>query len=170
MRQRRVVTLLSSIALISLAPGCATHTTDAAARLAGSDASHRTVPNELVGTWSGSFWPAGGADGGGGGGVAGDVTLEIKDDATYRLSSTRRGRGDAAGKTTSDSGVVVVNRGTVTLKSSSGQWITLSRQGDALYGMTSVRGSGLTIQIAVERPSGSFASPRPQNDQPTEGR
>jgi hypothetical protein len=96
--------------------------------------------------------------------MAGDMTLEIKDDGTYKMISTRRGRGDAAGKVSNDSGVVVANGRRITLKSSSGQWISLRRDGDALYGVSQHRGSGYTIHITVERESGTFASPRLQND------
>jgi len=168
MGQRRVVTVLAPIALIALTAGCATQGTGAVARLTESDASRSTLPHELVGTWSGWFRPAG-ADGGGGNAMEGAMTLEIKDDATYRLISTRRGRGDAAGTASNDSGVVVANGRTITLKSSSGQWIPLTRNGNALYGVTKQRGSGYTIQFTVERAPGASATPRPQNDQRSEG-
>jgi hypothetical protein len=55
-----------------------------------------------------------------------------------------------AGRKTNDSGVVAANGRTITLKSSSGPWIMLSRNGNALYGVTHHR-SGRTIQITVER-------------------
>ena len=160
MGHRRVVTLLATSAFIALVPGCATQKNDAVARLTASDALHSTLPTDLVGTWTGRFGPVAGADGGGGNGMAGDMMLEIKDDATYRLISTRRGRGDAAGTTTNDSGIVVANGRGITLKSSSGHWISLMRKGDALYGMTSHLRTGNTIQMSVEKDSGAFASPR----------
>ncbi len=151
MVKREIVTLLASTALIVLATGCATErTSDAVASLTQSDVSRSFVPRELVGTWSGWFRPAGGADGGGGNAMDGAVTLEIKDDATYKLVETLRGRGDVAGKKTNDSGIVVANGRTITLKSSSGQWISLRRNGNALYGVIQHR-SGRTLQITVER-------------------
>ena len=151
MVKREIVTLLASAALIVFDTGCATErTNDAVASLTQSDVSRSFVPRELVGTWSGWFRPVGGADGGGGNATDGAVTLEIKDDGTYQLVETGRGRGDMAGRKTSDSGVVVANGRTITLKSSSGQWIPLSRNGNALYGVTNHR-SGRTIQITVER-------------------
>ncbi len=151
MVKREIVTLLASTALIVFDAGCATERThDAVASLTQSDVSRSFVPRELVGTWSGWFRPVGGADGGGGNATDGAVTLEIKDDGTYQLVETGRGRGDMAGRKTSDSGVVVANGRTITLKSSSGQWIPLSRNGNALYGVTNHR-SGRTIQITVER-------------------
>ena len=164
MGQHRIVTPLAFIALIALAAGCAAQKTDVVASRTVSDASRSTVPHDLVGTWHGSFRPVGGADGGGGNGMAGDMMLEIKDDGTYTLISTRRGRGDAAGKVSNDSGVVVANGRSITLKSSSGQWISLMRNGDALYGVSQHRGSGYAIHITVERESGTFASPRLPND------
>jgi hypothetical protein len=151
MAKREIVTLLASTALIVLATGCATErTSDAVASLTQSDVSRSFVPRELVGTWSGWFRPAGGADGGGGNAMDGAVTLEIKDDATYKLVETLRGRGDVAGKKTNDSGIVVANGRTITLRSSSGQWISLRRNGNALYGVIQHR-SGRTLQITVER-------------------
>ena len=151
MVKREIVTLLASTALIVLATGCATErTSDAVASLTQSDVSRSFVPRELVGTWSGWFRPAGGADGGGGNAMDGAVTLEIKDDATYKLVETLRGRGDVAGKKTNDSGIVVANGRTITLRSSSGQWISLRRNGNALYGVIQHR-SGRVIQITVER-------------------
>ena len=151
MAKREIVTLLASTALIVFDTGCATErTSDAVASLTQSDVSRSFVPRELVGTWSGWFRPAGGADGGGGNAMDGAVTLEIKDDATYKLVETLRGRGDVAGKKTNDSGIIVANGRTITLRSSAGQWISLRRNGNALYGVIQHR-SGRVIQITVER-------------------
>ena len=143
----RIVTLAST-ALMVLAAGCATQKTDAVASLTASDASPSTIPRELVGTWNGWFRPVG-VDGGGGGSTEGGMTLEIKDDATYRLISTRRGRGDVGAS--NDSGVVVANGRTITLKSSSGPWIPLTRNGRAMYGLTKHRTTGYTIQVTLEK-------------------
>jgi hypothetical protein len=151
MVKREIVTLLASAALIVFATGCATErTNDAVASLTQSDVSRSFVPRELVGTWSGWFRPVGGADGGGGNATDGAVTLEIKDDGTYQLVETGRGRGDMAGRKTNDSGVVVANGRGITLKSSSGPWTSLRRNGNALYGVTH-HSSGRAIQITVER-------------------
>ena len=151
MVKREVVMLFASTALIVFDTGCATERThDAVASLTQSDVSRSFVPRELVGTWTGWFRPVGGADGGGGNATDGAVTLEIKDDGTYQLVETGRGRGDMAGRKTSDSGVVVANGRGITLKSSSGQWIPLSRNGNALYGLIQHR-SGRAMQITVER-------------------
>ena len=151
MVKREMVALLASTALISLATGCAMQrANDAMASLTVSDASRPAVAREFVGTWNGWLGPAGGADGGGGNTMLAAMTLEIKDDGTYRLISTRRGRGDAAGTASTDAGVVVTNGRTVTLRSPSGQWIPLTRKGNALYGV-SKHLSGYTVQMTLER-------------------
>ncbi len=72
-------------------------------------------------------------------------TLEIKDDATYSLIST--GRGTA----TNESGVVMANGRDVTLKSSTGRWTRLTRNGDALHGMATSAGFAITIMVERAR-------------------
>lgn len=147
MTQRTIISLLAA-ALTALAAGCATQNPRATARLTESDASPSSAAPTLTGTWRGWF-----AQVGSDGHVTGDMTLVIKDDATYKLISTRWGRGDVGGRPSNDSGVVVVNDRSVTLKSSSGaQWMTLMRKGDTLYGVTRAS-SGHTIQIDMERTS-----------------
>ena len=143
----RIVTLASTVLIVVVA-GCATQRTDAVASLTASDASRSTIPFELVGTWNGWFRPVG-IDGGGGDSTEGAMTLEIKDDATYKLVETRRGRGDVGAR--NDSGVVVANGRTITLKSSSGPSIPLRRNGRAMYGVTKHRTSGYTIQVTLEK-------------------
>lgn len=147
MAQRTITSLLAA-ALVALAAGCATQKPSATARLTESDALPSAVADKLTGTWRGWFTQVG-SDGH----MTGDMTLVIKDDATYKLISTRWGRGDVGGRAGNDSGVVVANDNSVTLKSSSGaQWINLMRKGDTLYGVTRAS-SGHTIQIDMERTS-----------------
>jgi hypothetical protein len=165
MDRRRFITRAATIALIALTAGCATQKTGAVASSTASDASGSALPHELVGTWTGAFEPATGADGGGGGSMYGDMTIEIKDDGTYTLKSTRRGRGDAAGRVSSDSGAVVASGRSVTLKSSSGQWLTLMRDGDTLYGVVPDRSRSIMIRMTVEKTSSDFASPKAPNAQ-----
>src|SRR2546421_9787500 len=99
MGQRRIVTLFAFIALIALAAGCAAQKTDAvASRTVVSDASRSTFPHELVGTWNGSFRPVGGADGGGGNGMAGGMTVGVKEGGADTVISARRGAGGGAGE------------------------------------------------------------------------
>ena len=156
MVQRRVLRSVPLIALIALLPACATEKSTTVARLTESDAVRSTLPHDLIGTWTGTFGPA--AEGGGGGGKSGHLTLEIKDDASYRLIST--GQGGAGAGTTADSGVVVANGRGITLKSSSGHWISLMRSGDALYGVIPHLSRGYTIHMSVEKDSGALASPK----------
>src|SRR5437879_11288212 len=124
MVKREIVTLLASTALIVFDTGCATERThDAVASLTQSDVSRSFVPRELVGTWTGWFRPVGGADGGGGNATDGAVTLEIKDDGTYQLVETGRGRGDMAGRKIRESGGVAPHGRRITQRSSRGRRI-----------------------------------------------
>jgi hypothetical protein len=148
MIERTFVMLLLAPFLITLTAGCATERSDALASLTASDASRSPLPHELVGTWAGWFRPVG-VDGGGGDSTDGNMTLEIKDDGTYKLISSRRGRADVGAS--NESGVVIANDRTVTLKSSSGPWIPLTRNGSALYGVTKHRSTGYTIQFTLEK-------------------
>ena len=139
MVQRRIVMLLAATALIVGVAGCAAQGTGAGSSLSGPAAAASTVASELSGTWRGEFYQVGGDSH-----VYGYLTLEIKDDATYRLTSMRRGAAS------NDSGVVVANGRNVTLKSSSGQWIPLMRNGNTLYGMTQYS-TGHAFKLRVER-------------------
>jgi hypothetical protein len=151
MRQRRVLTLLATAAVIALTAGCATPGADAVASRTES-VPPSALAGQLTGTWRGWF-----VQHGSDGNVTGDMTLVIKDDATYKLISNRWGRGDVAGRPSNESGVVVGNNRSITLKSSSGgRWITLMRKGNTLYGVTSAP-SGHTIQIDMEKTSGPEA-------------
>lgn len=139
----RIVTLLA--ALGALVAGCAeTGGTGAVASIASDAAS--SPARELTGTWRGWFVQTG-SDGH----VDGEMTLVIKDDATYKIRSVRRGRGDASGS--NDAGVIAVNGRTVTLKSDGGSWISLVRKGDMLYGVTKAP-SGHSLQYSFQRSSG----------------
>jgi len=149
MRKRGIV-LGSSIVLIALS-GCATHQrTDVVARSTESDVRPSPLPTDLVGTWSGSFVPIGA--GAGGDNAVGSVILTIKDDGTYTATERRKA------STWSYSGVVVANGHTITLRSSSGTWVSLRRRGDALYGVAHDR-AGYTLQVSVEKDSGALAGP-----------
>jgi hypothetical protein len=148
MSQRGIV-IVASVALMVLC-GCATHEpTTAVARLTESDVRPPALPTDLVGTWSGSF-----------GGVhefstnvVGTMALEIRDNGKYTLT-TRRG---ASMRT--DSGVVVANGHTITLKSGSGAWTSLTRRGSAMYGLSPNVAAGFTVQLTVTKESGALASP-----------
>jgi hypothetical protein len=127
-----------SIALAVFAGGCAGQTPGV-----GSSASEPAAavnPTELTGTWRGEVWPVGTDSTSV---LNSDAVLEIKDDATYRLVSTRRGTA------TNDSGVVVRHGSVVVLRSSTGQAMRLVRNGDKLYGV--VTSSGRAMNIMMER-------------------
>jgi hypothetical protein len=136
MDHRGIVSVLA--VLIFVSAGCAGQRTDAP-NLASPAAA---VTGQLSGTWRGETWP-----------VGTDsttvqnrnVTLEIKDDATYRLTLTRAGTGTAS----SESGVAVAERDGVVLKSSKGQSMRLQRKGNTLHGM--VNSAGRLMSIMVEK-------------------
>ena len=140
MVHHRIVTAFASGVLVVLAAGCASERTGAEL-LAGPPAG--VTASQLSGTWRGEMWAVGTDSMTV---LNRDVTLEIKDDATYRLTLTRSG-----GTTTSnDSGVAVRDGGAVILKSSKGQWIRLQRSNDnKLYGVFD--SSGRRMHIMVEQ-------------------
>src|SRR5262249_16067554 len=118
-----IVTSFASAVLIVIATGCATQHTGSESSLA--DPAAAISASQLSGTWRGESWPIGSDSSSV---LNRDVTLEIKDDATYRLISTRQGTGTAS----NDSGVAVPDGGTVVLRSSTGQYMRLQRNGDKL--------------------------------------
>ena len=137
MVHHRIVTAFASGVLVVLAAGCASERTGAEL-LAGPPAG--VTASQLSGTWRGEIWAVGTDSTSV---LNRDVTLEIKDDATYRLISSRMGT------TSNDSGVAVRDGSAVILKSSSGQWIQLQRSGDKLYGVYTM--SGRRMHIMVEQ-------------------
>jgi hypothetical protein len=153
----RGILFLASIALITLS-GCATHLpTGGVARSTESDVRPSALPTDLVGTWSGSFWPLY-AEGGGRNAI-GNVTLAIKDDGTYTAIERRRA------STRSSSGVVVANGRTITFRDSSGRRVSLMRSGDVLHGVFNDDLSIYPLQISIQQDSGAPASsPSAQTD------
>jgi hypothetical protein len=135
MGQYKILTFFAAAALSVFAVGCA-----AQSRSAGSSASEpaAAIPStDLGGTWRGSFaqvrrWSSSSIDG--------NVTLEMKDDGTYRLLT---------GSVPNDSGRFTADARGVTLMSSKGQSTRLARQGDTLHGM--VPSSGGVMHISVQR-------------------
>jgi hypothetical protein len=134
----RIVAISAYTALIVLIAGCAAQNTGTASDV--SDPAAAITPDQLRGTWRGEFWPVGTDSASA---LNSDLTLEIKDDATYRLTSTRRGTAS------NDSGVVVRDGNAVILRSSAGQSIRLVRNGDNLYGV--VTSSGRPMNIMMKR-------------------
>jgi hypothetical protein len=141
MKHRAIATIVSSAALLSLA-GCST-TTSSSQSAGAQSAVIEQRPSELAGTWLGEFYQVG-ADSQ----LEGQVTLEVKDDGTYKMTARRSGSG-----ATVESGVIETRGSNVTLKSTSGHWTPLQRSGERLYGMT-LHSSGRPIKISVERKRG----------------
>jgi hypothetical protein len=130
--------ICGSLAVAVLAGGCAGQTPGA--KSSASEPAAAVNPSQLTGTWRGEVWPVGTDSTSV---LNSDAVLEIKDDATYRLVSTRRGTA------TNDSGVVVPDGSGVILRSSTGQPMRLVRNGDKLYGV--VTSSGRAMNIMMER-------------------
>lgn len=137
MKHRATVTVLSCAALLSLA-GCSTTSSTQSADAQSAVIEQR--PSELAGTWLGEFYQVG-ADSQ----LEGQVTLEVKDDGTYKMTAKRWGSGAIV-----ESGVIETRGSNVTLKSTSGHWTPLQRSGERLFGMT-LHTSGRPIKIVVER-------------------
>jgi hypothetical protein len=147
MMRHRILALLASTApLVILAAGCAARGPGVAGSSPPDPVSPSAVASQLSGTWHGAFWQAGG-HGTGGSAVEGEATLEIKDDATYTLTWTRRG---SQTSTIRDSGIVVASGRGVTLKSARGNSLPLMRNGDTLHGLTT-HATGYTVKVTVER-------------------
>src|SRR5215831_11966421 len=141
MVHHRIITVFASGVLIVLTVGCAAERNAAESNLTASAAA---VPvSQLSGTWRGEMWAVGTDSTSV---LNKNVTLEIKDDATYRMTSARPGTGTSS----NDSGVAVRDGGAVILKSSAGQWIRLQRSGEKLYGVFS-SSSGRRMHIMVEQ-------------------
>jgi hypothetical protein len=142
MMPRRIVTLLAPTALMVLAAGCAAQRTSAGS----SPSDPAAIASEFTGTSRGSFWLAG-LHGSGGSALEGDVTLEIRDDATYTMTWTRRA---SQSNTIRESGIAVPSGRGVALKSSRANSLPLMGNGDTLYGLTT-HATGYTVKVSVER-------------------
>ena len=128
---RRFATFAAGAVLIALSAGCAAQSTDAVSSTV-SDPAAAVRERGLSGTWHGESWPVGTDSTSR---MHSALTLEIKDDSTYRLSTTRMGTSPS-----NESGVVVMKGDAVVLKSNEGQETRLTRKaGGALYGNMSGR-------------------------------
>jgi hypothetical protein len=67
--------------------------------------------------------------------------LEIKEDAAYRLTSTRRGTAS------NESGVIVRDGSAVILRSSTGYSTRLVRSGERLYGVMASSGRSMNLML-----------------------
>jgi hypothetical protein len=143
MRQRMSMAVLVATALIVVATGCAGPT-------AGSVPSPGVTAapaGDLSGTWRGSYGWIGAYF------VVneGDCVLRIEEDGTFTEAVTpARGASNLA-KASTWSGTVVTRGGRVTLRTSQGPWITLTRSGRTLYGVARDPIVEATIMIRFER-------------------
>jgi hypothetical protein len=137
MGYRGIVTVFA--VLIVASAGCAGQRT-AAPNLESPAAA--VTASQLSGTWRGETWAVGTDSTSV---LNREVKLEVKDDAAYRLTSTRTGGGAAS----SESGVAVAERDAVVLKSSTGHSTRLQRKGDKLHGI--VTSGGRTMHISLEK-------------------
>jgi len=148
---KRGILFVASVALIALS-GCATHSQSyGVAQSTESDVRPSALPSDLVGTWHVAYAPVG--SDASGGNAFGSATLVIKDDGTYTAIDRRKG------STRTFSGVVVANGRTITLRTSTGRWVSLMRRGDMLYGVALDQVSGYRILISVEKDTGVLANP-----------
>jgi hypothetical protein len=140
MIQRRIVMFTTAVALIVLGAG-------AGPSLAQPAAAPSASASELSGNWRGWFNIVGGdAD------RQGDLTLEIKDDATYTMIWNRKGAAS------NESGrVISANGSRVSLRNASGQQMTLVRNGNTLYGLSNYGAGGHPIQVTLRRAADSDA-------------
>lgn len=137
MIQRRIVTLVVAVALSVLGLGIGPSR-------AQSTSTSSTDASELRGPWRGWFNIVGGdAD------RQGDLALEINDDATYTLTWTRKGT------TSKESGGIVATDKRVGLRNTSGQQMTLVRNGDTLYGLSNYGAGGHPIQVMLRKATAS---------------
>src|SRR5262245_63604128 len=135
MSHRWIVTVFAVLTFASA--GCAGQRTDAPDLTSPAAA---VTASRLNGTWRGETWPVGTDSTT----VQNrDVTLEIKDDGTYRLTSTRAGTGAAS----SESGVAVPERDGVVLKSSKGPSTRLQQKGNTLHGVVDSGGKRMSIMM-----------------------
>ena len=139
-RTNRMLATVIGAALLALLTGaCARSLTDAGPP---ASASPTTGDFALTGRWDGSFHGVGIGDKH----LEGRATLEIKDDQTFVLTQTR-----PSGDSGRETGTVAVDGRRVTLRTSTGAWIMLDRDGEVLHGLTNDRASSYPVHLTVER-------------------
>src|SRR5262245_4240099 len=110
------------------------------------------LPSErsLTGMWKGDFYQTGMGDAGV---VSGDITCQISDDGTYKLSwMTRLVAGSSRAGRMDSSGTVVPNGKSVVFNDSSGSQFSLQRSGNTLYGIRrDPAGGRANVQVRLER-------------------
>lgn len=137
-RPKHTILTLLGATLLSLSSGCAGPAADTGR---SPSASPTTGAFALTGRWDGSFHAVAIGDKF----LEGRATLQIADDGTFTLTETRPG-----GSLARESGTAVIDGNQVTLRTSSGAWIVLDREGDVLHGLAVDRASGYPVHIRVE--------------------
>jgi len=128
---RSAVVVAFALALVLSAAGCATH--DVAVDSTGA-AAIPTPEWKLSGTWHGSSYPVGTAS------IHYGSTLmfRFEDDGTWKATETLSG-----GRVVQYSGTAKIRGNQVALEESNGRrFVTLTRSGNRLYGMETMRASG----------------------------
>jgi hypothetical protein len=122
--------------LLALAAGCARHSsTEPGSAMPRAEGASALADSGLTGTWRGTFGQVMTGDSGL---IHGDIESQIKDDGTYATTwTTRLVAGSARGGKLEMSGNVVERGSRVMFNDArSGLRMTLTRDGDTLYGVT----------------------------------
>jgi hypothetical protein len=137
-----------AVAVLVLAGGCAGRGADVGSALPRPEGSAVASKAELVGTWRGSFGQVMTGDSGW---VRGDIVTQINADGTYKtVWTTHLVAGSSRGGTLEMTGTIVSNRSRVMFTDGrSGARMTLTRDGDTLYGVTIDPGTK-RVYVAVD--------------------
>jgi len=148
-----------ALALAVLAAGCATSSTQAGSAVAGTDPAASVKESDLTGTWRGSFGQVMTGDSGQ---VHGDIVTRIKEDGTYKTTwTTKLVAGSSRGGRLEMAGTVVADGSYVKFTDArSGARMTLRRDHDALYGVTTdPAGKRVTVALDLHKVSPSPEAP-----------
>jgi hypothetical protein len=135
------------LGLVALVAGCAGPTPRIASDASGPTVAALSPGGDLTGTWRGSFVQVGAVlytdDG--------DVVLQIKEDGTFvaRVTRSKAGTNNLA-KAGTWTGTVISRGNRITLRSSQGPWVTLSRSGNTLYTVAEDPLVEATIMLRLE--------------------
>jgi len=138
-KTQRSVVAAFALAIVFLLAGCATH--DAAVNASG-DAAIPTPDWKLSGTWHGSSYTLGTASTN----YGSSLTFRFKDDGTWSATETF-----GSGAVVQHSGKATVRGNKVALEEANGRRFgTLTRSGNRLYGMETMRDAG-RVMIELTR-------------------
>jgi hypothetical protein len=137
-----------AVIVIVLATGCVGRGADGASALPRPEGPASANGADLAGTWRGSFGQVMTGDSGW---VRGDILTQIKSDGTYTTTwTTLLVAGSSRGGKLEMTGTVVANGSRVMFNDArSGARMTLTRDGDTLYGVTIDPGTR-RVYVAVD--------------------